>query len=415
MKRKTNENGAALVTIIILVLLIIISIEVAVFFHAKKQKEEELSKAKLEAESSLTVGEAQDEEEDTSKEDKDTNKVSIVDTKVKNEVEDEVKNEVKDENTSKDTNTTKTSSKKKSGSGKELNYVETDVIELIHVYSDDEYDVYTYGGTVTLNDGTNETPLKDALESGDLKISTIIKKVKSDAQSKNCRTDFYSDGGSTEYIYKDVTILVTNRLLEEKHSIVFGIASHGAAGILNQFERLLEHKYTGSEYEKGLGEQATLLHKAYDNLWIIDDGRKAMFYVKDDTEIVGNIEEGDKINIVYSGIDKVDMNNRFYEYSKYTKNGGDYIPTSINYYKNKPSNEEVIEKKLVKKLGDRLWVIDDPTPTDYSKGWVYIKDASNIIGEIKEGDSFYITSGTVAMSGTGYVELKDIYKIEKAE
>jgi len=416
--KKTNENGAALVTIIILVLLIIISIEVGIFFHAKNQKQKEMqaaSASEQDADAELTVGEAQDETEEPAEEkeeEENTNEVSAEDTKVKNEV----KNETKTENKVKDTNTTKTQTKKTSSKGKELDYIKSDVKKLEKVYSDDEFDVYTFGGEVVLKQGESTTDLKDALESGAVKISSITKIVKSDAQANNCRTNFYSDGGSTEYIYKDVTILVTNRLLEEKHSIVFAVGTYGADGILNTFDRLLTHEYTGSEYEKGLGEQAKLLHKAYDNLWIIDDGRKAMFYIKPGTtEVIGDIEEGDTINIVYSGSDAVDLNNRFYEYSKYTKSGNDYIKASINYYKNKPSNEEVIEKTLVKKLGDRLWVIDDPNPTDYSKGWVYIQDSSSIIGDIKEGDTFYITSGTVAMSGTGYVELKDVYKVEKAE
>lgn len=80
-----------------------------------------------------------------------------------------------------------------------------------------EYSVYTFGGDVTITiDGDKVYSIEDALSQNVISGEDILEQAKIDEKYGLCEEGCYMDGGSTEYLYSNYTILKCNTLNENK-------------------------------------------------------------------------------------------------------------------------------------------------------------------------------------------------------
>lgn len=97
-----------------------------------------------------------------------------------------------------------------------------------------DFEVYTFGGDVSITvEGNMTYSLEDALNQKIITVQDIIDQAKMDEKYGICETGYYSDGGSTEYLYKDYTILKYNTLDGNK-DLVIGMPGQ----IINQVNKI---------------------------------------------------------------------------------------------------------------------------------------------------------------------------------
>lgn len=76
-----------------------------------------------------------------------------------------------------------------------------------------DYSICTFGGDVTITiDGDMVYSLEDALSKNIITGEDILEQAKIDEKYGLCEEGYYLDGGSTEYLYSDYTILKCNTL-----------------------------------------------------------------------------------------------------------------------------------------------------------------------------------------------------------
>lgn len=94
-------------------------------------------------------------------------------------------------------------------------------IAKINQFDNTDFEVYTLGGDVTITIEQDMVySLEDALNQKIITVNSILEQAKLDEEYGICETAFYKDGGSTEYRYKDYTILKFNTLDGNKDLII---------------------------------------------------------------------------------------------------------------------------------------------------------------------------------------------------
>ncbi len=89
------------------------------------------------------------------------------------------------------------------------------------VFNTGEYEVKTFGGDVqVVIDDDMVYNLEDALSKKVITPDDILEQAKIDAKYGICQSDSYDDGGSTEFMYKDFTILKLNTLDGDKDLVI---------------------------------------------------------------------------------------------------------------------------------------------------------------------------------------------------
>lgn len=94
-------------------------------------------------------------------------------------------------------------------------------IAKINQFDNTDFEVYTLGGDVTITIEQDMVySLEEALNQKIITVNSILEQAKLDEEYGICETAFYQDGGSTEYRYKDYTILKFNTLDGNKDLII---------------------------------------------------------------------------------------------------------------------------------------------------------------------------------------------------
>ena len=99
-----------------------------------------------------------------------------------------------------------------------------------------DYNVCTFGGDVTITIEEDMVySLEDALSQNVISGEDILEQAKMDERYGLCEKGYYMDGGSTEYVYSDYTILKCNTLNENK-DLYIGMSGQ----ILSQINKIIE-------------------------------------------------------------------------------------------------------------------------------------------------------------------------------
>lgn len=94
-------------------------------------------------------------------------------------------------------------------------------IAKINQFDNTDFEVYTLGGDVTITIEQDMVySLEEALNQKIITVNSILEQAKLDEEYGICETAFYKDGESTEYRYKDYTILKFNTLDGNKDLII---------------------------------------------------------------------------------------------------------------------------------------------------------------------------------------------------
>ena len=85
-----------------------------------------------------------------------------------------------------------------------------------------DYNICTFGGDVTITYKNKKYSFGDALEMGYVTIGDILDQAEIDSNLGKCEVKLYEDGGSTEYVYSNFTILKFNQL-EKNYDFYIGM------------------------------------------------------------------------------------------------------------------------------------------------------------------------------------------------
>lgn len=103
----------------------------------------------------------------------------------------------------------------------ELTYSQRKDMGIDEIYDNNEYKLKTFGGNVSITIEQDMVYfLVDALNQGVITSDDILQQAKIDAEYGICDTAYYKDGGSTEYLYKEYTILKLDRLDGDRDLII---------------------------------------------------------------------------------------------------------------------------------------------------------------------------------------------------
>ena len=103
----------------------------------------------------------------------------------------------------------------------DLSYNQRKDLGIKTVYDADTYSVKTFGGDVDIViDGDMAYFLEKALGDNVITADDILEQAKIDSKYGICQSAYYFDGGSTEYMYNQYTILKLNTLENEKDLII---------------------------------------------------------------------------------------------------------------------------------------------------------------------------------------------------
>ncbi len=109
-------------------------------------------------------------------------------------------------------------------------------IKAISEFGDYDFNILTYGGDVSFTFDTDMVyTFEDALKEKVVTVDKILEQARIDAEYGICEEGYYSDGGSTEYLYDDYTILKYDTL-EGRKDLVIGIKGQ----IINDVNDLIE-------------------------------------------------------------------------------------------------------------------------------------------------------------------------------
>ena len=101
-------------------------------------------------------------------------------------------------------------------------------------FDNSDFGVYTFGGDVNITIEKDMVyTLEDALSNNVITVQDILVQAKQDEKYGICEIGYFSDGGSTEYLYDDFTILKYNTLDGNK-DLVIGMRG----SILNQLKEI---------------------------------------------------------------------------------------------------------------------------------------------------------------------------------
>ena len=108
-------------------------------------------------------------------------------------------------------------------------------LKTINNYDKYDFNIYTYGGDVSFTFDTDMVYIfETALEEDVVTVENILNQAREDAKYGICKEGYYSDGGSTEYLYDDYTILKFDTL-DGRKDLVIGIKGQ----IINKVDDIL--------------------------------------------------------------------------------------------------------------------------------------------------------------------------------
>lgn len=277
---------------------------------------------------------------------------------------------------------------------------------------DSNYDVVDFGGKSMVVVNGNEYSLSEVLKCGYIFIDSIIAKLQKDEEDGKCIADSYLDGGSREYNYDNMTVIVTKRLFEEKHEIIFAPTNSEINGVFNTYETLKQNQYTGSDYNDGIGISMYLKQIVNDNLWIVteDKDTTAIFLIKIDskTEVDSNIKEGDRVNIVFSG--QYEDGYSYMELRGFGSENSDNIELII-YNDEEEAKEKGATFVVDEILGERCWIAHNES-SSIGEEMVIVGEKYQLSGDSLQVGSRFRPGGIIGGSNR---YLKDVTKIEKAK
>ena len=107
----------------------------------------------------------------------------------------------------------------------ELSYIQRKDLGIKNIYDTGDYSVKTFGGDVSITIEKDMVySLEDALNKNVITADDILKQAEMDSKYGICQRGYYSDGGSTEYMYnnnqENYTILKLNTLNNEKDLVI---------------------------------------------------------------------------------------------------------------------------------------------------------------------------------------------------
>ena len=98
-----------------------------------------------------------------------------------------------------------------------------------------DFDIYTVGGDVNITiDGDMVYDFKKSLEENIITIDEILNQAKEDTKYGICEEGYYQDGGTTEYMYEEYTLIKYNTL---DGNTDFVVAPKG--DVRNQVDKIL--------------------------------------------------------------------------------------------------------------------------------------------------------------------------------
>ena len=106
-----------------------------------------------------------------------------------------------------------------------LSYIQRKDLGKKYIYDTGDYLVKTFGGDVSITiENDMVYSLEDALKKNVITADDILKQAEMDSKYGICQRGYYSDGGSTEYMYnnnqENYTILKLNTLNNEKDLVI---------------------------------------------------------------------------------------------------------------------------------------------------------------------------------------------------
>lgn len=117
-------------------------------------------------------------------------------------------------------------------------------IKTISEFGDYDFNILTYGGDVSFTFDTDMVyTFENALKENVVTVDKILEQARIDAEYGICKEGFYSDGGSTEYLYDDYTILKYNAL-DGRKDLVIGIKGQIINDVNDVIEEVSDIPYT---------------------------------------------------------------------------------------------------------------------------------------------------------------------------
>lgn len=185
-------------------------------------------------------------------------------------------------------------------------------IKTINQLGDYDFNILTYGGDVSFTFDTNMVYIfEDALKEKVVTVDKILNQAKIDAEYGICEEGYYSDGGSTEYLYDDYTILKYNTL-EGRKDLVIGIKGQIINDVNDLIEEVSDIPYTFDakieEVKEYNGKYSLLVNGLDTNeinykseFWCSIRETTKLLDVKNNKIEVTDLKEGQTVSITYIG------------------------------------------------------------------------------------------------------------------
>ena len=185
-------------------------------------------------------------------------------------------------------------------------------MKTISQFGDYDFNILTYGGDVSFTFDTDMVyTFENALNEKVVTVDKILEQARIDAEYGICEEGYYSDGGSTEYLYDDYTILKYNTL-EGRKDLVIGIKGQIINDVNDLIWQVSDIPYTFDakiEEVKEYNGKYSLLVDGFDTNEI---NYKAEFLcsIRETTKLldakdikieVTDLKEGQTVSITYSG------------------------------------------------------------------------------------------------------------------
>jgi len=91
-----------------------------------------------------------------------------------------------------------------------IKYTSNNDEEIKELFNMEDHKIYSFGGDVDIIINNTKYSLEDALNQGLINEQDILEQVQNDTNNNLCQKMMIYDGGSTEYMYSDYTILKMN-------------------------------------------------------------------------------------------------------------------------------------------------------------------------------------------------------------
>lgn len=131
-------------------------------------------------------------------------------------------------------------------------YKDTPLMKIKEVYQGKPYSIYTCDGEIYVEINGEEVDLKEAIDSGNVSVSSVLKELERDANEGRCVVSYFLlEGKYRAYGYNNISIFISNKYADENPEIVFS----KYVGF-EDFLRMKNSEYSGNDYEEGIGVKA---------------------------------------------------------------------------------------------------------------------------------------------------------------